>query len=118
MPLDIYLGAAVGVIILVLLASLFRRRPAPRRALQKSTGTDQLTIQLSRVADALERITLHLEGSPPRIQPPAEPSPRVEPPRVEQPPEPGRNVAEQSATEDGKNEDPAKPRVNLSMFGR
>ena len=61
MPPEYYLGASIVVIIIVLVALLFRRRPVSRRRhdLQKSSGTDQLADQLSRIADALEALVVH-----------------------------------------------------------
>lgn len=132
MPPEAYLGAAAGVIVLILLASLFRRRPAPRRAVQNGGGTDQLAIQLSRIADALEVLAVRLgAASPPRveqIEQPPEPSPALNNPRVEQPPAPLRKSSEPpaplqqapepSGAEREKTGEPAKPHVSLSMFGR
>ena len=129
MPPEVYLGAAIGLIVLVLLALLFRRRPAPRRGVQDSIGTDQLAIQLSRIADSLEALVVHLgAASPPRVEQPSEPSPALNAPRVEQPPaplqkaseppKPLQEASEPSGTEREKSGEPAKPHVSLSMFGR
>lgn len=68
MPTEVYLGAAIGVIILVLLASMFRGRPKKRRVVQQSSGTDQVAIQLSRIADALEALALQLRAPPSRVE--------------------------------------------------
>lgn len=103
MPFEYYLGAAVAVILLVLFASLFRRGLAPRHVLHKSSGTDQLANQLSRIADALETLVVHLGAAPPR---------------VEQPSVPLQKASEPSGTDQGKSAEPTKPHVSLSMFGR
>jgi hypothetical protein len=114
MPPEIYLGAAVGVIILVLLASLFRPRSTKRRVVQESSRADQVAIQLSRIADALEKLVIHLRASSPHVE--QEPAPS--PPHVEQPPEPLQKASEPGSTEQEKSGEPTKPHVNLSMFGR
>jgi hypothetical protein len=98
MPLEYYLGAAVALILLVLLASLFRRWLGRRH-----NSTDQLTNQLSRIADALEKMVVHLGASPPAI---AQSSP------------PPREASNPSDSEQGKSAEPTKSHVSLSMFGR
>jgi hypothetical protein len=114
MPLEVYLGAAVGVIILVLLASLFRGRPRKRRVVQQNSGTDQVAIQLSRIADALEALVLRLRVPPPHV----EQTPESVPSRVEQASEPVQHASESSSTAQTKVDEPADRHVNLSMFGR
>lgn len=114
MPTEVYLGAAVGVIILVLLASLFRGRPRKRRVAQQSSATDQVAVQLSRIADALEALTLQLRASPSHVGQTPEPVP----PPVEQPSEPVQHAPESSSTAQTKVDELAERHVNLSMFGR
>jgi hypothetical protein len=83
LPNDLYIGIAIGVVILILLASLFRRKPAARRTAQNTRSTsiaqtssanasvspDELKIQLSRIADSLAKIEAHLGISAPEMQP-------------------------------------------------
>ena len=71
MPLEYYLGAAVAVIVLVLLVSAFTgKKKSKRRIIPVShAGTDDLTRQLARAADALEAILKHLDAHP--LQTPA-----------------------------------------------
>lgn len=103
MPPEYYLGAAVAVILLVLLGALLRRRHAARQVFDKSSGTDQLASQLSRIADSLEKLVAHLGTSPPRVEQPSIP--------LQKPPEP-------SATDQEKSGEPKPQHVSLSMFGR
>ncbi len=122
MPAEYYVGTAIAVVMLFLLGQLFRRRPARRENVHKGNGTDQLTIQLSRIADALETLVVHLGASPP---------PRVEqssvekhvhakaaPAHVEQPPVPLQKAPEPSGTGKERIDQPSEHHVNLSMFGR
>src|SRR5215469_17028951 len=89
MPTEFYIPAAVGIIILVLLVSLFRRKPKKRRVIQMGvSSSDQATIQLSRIADALERVVVHLEASPPPLQQPSKLSPTLNDVRANKLPEP------------------------------
>lgn len=113
MPPELYFGAVVGVIILVLLASLFRRRPVRQRTVQKNSDTEQVAIQLSRIADALEKLVAHFGAAPLKV----EPSPALTNPRAEPPSAPLQKSSEPSGTEE-KSDEPSKPHVNLSMFGR
>jgi membrane protein implicated in regulation of membrane protease activity len=103
MPTEYYLGAAVAVILVVLLTSLVRRWLARRQVLHNSNGIDQLTNQLSRIADALETLVVRLGASPLR---------------AEQPSAPLQKASEPSGSDQGKSAEPTKPHVSLSMFGR
>ena len=114
MRTEFYLGAVVGVIILVLLALLFRGRPRKRRVVQQNSDTDQLAIQLLRIADAFEALVVQLRASPPH----AEQTPEPLPPRVEQASEPIQQPPESSSTERRESGEPTERYVNLSMFGR
>lgn len=105
MPPEYYLGAAVAVILLVLLGVLLRRGRATRQVLDKSS-TDQLASQLSRIADSLEKLVAHLGTSPPRLEEPSIP--------LQKPPEP----PEPSAANPEKSGEPKHQHVSLSMFGR
>jgi hypothetical protein len=106
MPPEYYLGIAIAVILIVLLGSLLRRWLGTRSVVRhkKSSGTDQVANQLSRIADSLERLVAHLEPSPP----------------VEKPPVPLQNAVEPSNTDQRKIDEPSKRErhINLSMFGR
>ena len=102
MPLDYYLGAAVALILVVLLASLFRRWLGRRRQTLHNSA-DQLTNQLSRIADALDKIVVHLGASPPSVA---------------QPLAPLQKPSESSGSDQGKSAEPTKPHISLSMFGR
>jgi hypothetical protein len=119
MPLEYYFGLAVAVVLLVLLISLVRGRRTTRRVSDKSEDTSQLTHQLSRIADALEKLVVQSEASP--LQPKPVPAPlqkpseeRVPQPTVSQP----TPVPEPTPAEVAKSSEPAKPHVVLSMFGR
>lgn len=130
MPPELYLGAVAVVILIVLIASMFRRGAVPRRAAHKAVDTDQLVRHLSRIADALERLTSQSQASPSLAeQPPFAPRQKV-PERV---PEMVPETVAQADTEgrlDGKEEPPSQlvdkeepskpkqPHVSLSMFGR
>jgi hypothetical protein len=129
MPAEYYVGAAIAGVMLFLLAQLFRPRPARRQNLRRGNGTDQLTIQLSRIADALEALVVHLGASLPRVEQPSvqkasersgakEVHSEASPPHVEQAPVPLQKAAEPSGTDTGKINQPAEHHVNLSMFGR
>ena len=103
MPPEYYLGAAVAVILLVLFGSLLRRWLARRQALHNSNDIDQLTNQLSRIADALETLVVHFGASPLR---------------AEQPSTPLQKTSEPSSSDPGKSAEPTKSHISLSMFGR
>lgn len=143
MPPEYYLGAGVAVILLVLLVSLARGKGAKRPVAEKSIGTDQLAEQLSRIANALEKLAGRpeapapqtnqapaqpIEAAPPRagqISPlPAAPAPppRAEPaapPRDEEvSPAAQRRPEPSPAAEAKTSETEKKPHVSLSMFGR
>lgn len=149
MPTEYYVGAAIAIIVVVLLALLMKPgRGARQSAPHKNIGTDQLAIQLSRIADSLEILVAHMraaatverpraEGSsadglrtgdptPLAEEPPAEvPNARVEEPRAEEAkpsgekaPVPPPNAVEPSAADSEKIEQPVERHVRLSMFGR
>jgi hypothetical protein len=129
MPAEYYVGATIAVVMLFLLGQLFRRRPARRQALHRGDGTDQLTIQLSRIADVLEALVVHLGATLPRVEQPSvqkasEPSDakqvhlEASPPHVEQPSVPSQKAAGPSGLEKERTDQPTEHHVNLSMFGR
>src|SRR5215469_6957635 len=122
MPTEFYIAAAVGMIVLVVLGSLFRRKPKKRRVVQMGvSSTDQATIQLSRIADALERVVVQLEASPSSLQQPSKLSPTLNDLRVNKTPAPPPEQvpkAPEPSTEQRNGGEPTKPHVNLSMFGR
>ena len=90
MPPEYYLGIGIAAV-LVLLLGMFLQRWLGKRfvVLHKSSGTDQLANQLSRIADSLEQLVVHLGVSPPTEKLPVE-KPRslysVLPNQVKQPP--------------------------------
>jgi hypothetical protein len=133
MPPEYYLGAAVAVIVVILLASFLRGQRVKQRSLPNGLGSEQLTTQLSRIADSLEAIVAQLRASPLALdqrtaplekpltqkltaekltaeRPPAEKPPAQKPPE-EQPSVPAAAGAEQSGEQ-------KHHYVTLSMFGR
>jgi len=114
MPPEYYLGAAVAVILLVLLASFLKGKRAARSVLDNSSGRDELTNQLSRIADALETIAAHLRVSPPPVEPKAAPLEEAPQPKVSEP-----SVSEPvAADQENSGETKKHHYVSLSMFGR
>jgi hypothetical protein len=109
MPPEYYLGAAVAVILLVLLGSFLKGKRVGRRELDKGSGRNDLTNQLSRIAEALEAIAAHLRASPSPVEQKAAP--------LEKAPEP---IAPEPAGTDQENSGEPKKHhyVSLSMFGR
>jgi hypothetical protein len=110
MPTEFYLGAVAVVILIALLASLFRGSMVPRRRVSHNgSDTGQLVRQLSRIADALEKLTGQSGASPARVEEPSalpsQKSPEKTPPPA-------------SAEPQAQTAEPAKPHVSLSMFGR
>jgi hypothetical protein len=110
MPTEFYLGAVAVVILLALLASFFRGWMAPRRrVLRKSSDADQLVTQLSRIADALEKLAAQSGASPLRVEEtPALPLQKI----------PEKTLQAVTTEQQGKTAEPTKPHVSLSMFGR
>jgi hypothetical protein len=110
MPTEFYLGAVAVVILIVLLASLFRGSMVPRRRVsRKGSDTDQLVRQLSRIADALEKLAGQSGTSPARVEEPSTLPLQKSPEKTPQP---------ASTEPQAKTAEPAKPHVSLSMFGR
>jgi hypothetical protein len=122
MPPELYLGAIAVAVLLALIVSLLWPRTVSRRVSRKGADTDQLVIQLSRIADSLEKLVIRLGASAPRVEETPAPVPlssqkvfAPEAPTPEKPPQ-----AEVAAVGD-QQAPPAKPReahVSLSMFGR
>jgi len=116
MPPEYYLGAAVAVILLVLLASFLKGKRVARRALEQGSSSDELTNQLSRIADALEAIAAHHGASPSQVEQktaPLEKAPEASAPE----PEPA--VSQPSgADQENSGETKKHHYVSLSMFGR
>ncbi|HKV46957.1 MAG TPA: hypothetical protein VJN69_02615 [Candidatus Acidoferrales bacterium] len=64
MPIEYYLAAGVAIILLVLLVFALTGKKSKRVVVQRNFGTDELTKQVARAADALEALLVHLENSP------------------------------------------------------
>ena len=129
MPPEYYLGAAVAVILLVLLGSFLRGKRVGRRELDRGSGKDELTNQLSRIADALEVIAAHWRALPSPVEQKAAslekaPKPSVPEPSASEPSMPEPSASEPTAPEpvgtDQENSGEPKKHhyVSLSMFGR
>lgn len=103
MPPEYYLGAAVAVVILVLLASFFRRGTSRRRISSQSSDATQLVSQLSRIADALEKLVIHTGSSSPTVDPPSAPLAKM---------------PETKPADEVKDSESPKKHVTMSMFGR
>ena len=108
MPPEYYLGIGIAAVLVVLLG-MFLQRWLGRRfvVLHKSSGTDQLANQLSRIADSLEKLVVHLGVSPPTEKLP-----------VERPPIPLQGALQPSEADQKKVDQNAESHVSLSMFGR
>ena len=128
MPPEYYLGAAVAVIVGILLVSFLRGQRVKRRSLENGIGSEQLAGQLSRIADSLEAIVALLRASPLPIEqrsaplekalapkPPAETRPLERPPAPKPPEE---RPSEPAAAEPEKSGEQKHHYVTLSMFGR
>lgn len=63
MPIEYYLAAAVALILIVLLIFALTGKKAKRVVVQRTSGTDELTKQVARAADALEALLVHLKNS-------------------------------------------------------
>lgn len=65
MPLEYYLGGAVGVIVLILLGmALTGKRSTRRVVVAKNSQNEELTRQVARAADALEALLAHFKAHP------------------------------------------------------
>jgi hypothetical protein len=108
MPPEYYLGIAIAAILVLLLGMFLQRWLGTRFVvLHKSGGTDQLANQLSRIADSLEKVVVHVGASPLAEKPPADkPSP------------PLQNASQPAEAVPPKADESAKHHVSLSMFGR
>jgi hypothetical protein len=122
MPPEYYLGVAIAAILVILLGMFLQRWLGTRFVvLHKSSGTDQLAHQLSRIADSLEKLLVHLGPSPPTEKLPVDKP--IEQPRVYQPPVEKPSISVQGApqpseADEKKADQPAERHVRLSMFGR
>jgi hypothetical protein len=128
MPPEYYLGAAVAVIVGILLTSFLTGQRVKRRSLENGIGSEQLVSQLSRIADSLEAIVAHLRASP---LPLAQRSAPLEKPLAQKPPA-EKVLAERPPAQKPPDERPSEPAVaepeksgeqkhhyvTLSMFGR
>ncbi len=67
MPIEYYLAAGVAIIVLVLLVFALTGKKSKRIVVQKNPGTDELTRQVARAADALEALLAQLKALPPQV---------------------------------------------------
>ena len=110
MPPEYYLGTGIAAMLVVLLGMFLQRWLGKRFVvLHKSSGTDQLANQLSRIADSLEKLVVHLGVSPPTEKLP------VEKPSI---PVPLQSAPPPSEADQKKVDQTAESHVSLSMFGR
>lgn len=87
MPIEYYLAAGVALLVLILLVFAFTGKKPKQVVVQRTLGTDELTKQVARAADALEALLVHLKASPPQVVTPVQqqatvrpaPTPRIEP---------------------------------------
>jgi hypothetical protein len=113
MPPEYYLGIGIAAMLAVLLGMFLQRWLGTRFVvLHKSSGTDQLANQLSRIADSLEKLVVHLGVSPPAEKLPVEKLP------VEKLPIPLQGAPQPSEAGQKKVDQNAESHVSLSMFGR
>ncbi len=118
MPPEYYLGIAIAAILVILLGMFLQRWLGKRYVvLHKSSGTDQLAYQLSRIADSLEKLVVHLEPSLPTEKLRAE-KPPVDKPPVEKPSIPLQSAPPPDQADQKKADKEADRHVSLSMFGR
>jgi hypothetical protein len=127
MPTEYYVGIAIGLVVVVLLGLLLKPRRSARPAVQqRSSGTDPLIKQLSRIADSLEILVAHSGASPSpekplAVNPAAEIPPTEMQPmekQTEEPAVPPRSASAPSDRDEGKADQPPERHVRLSMFGR
>ena len=72
MPTEYYVGIAIALIVIFLLALILKPRRRMRPVLQQKTiDPDQLVKQLSRIADSLEILVARFGPSPAAEKPPA-----------------------------------------------
>lgn len=139
MPLEYYLGGAVALIVLVLLAMALTGKKSSRRVVvTKNTDNEELTRQVARAADALEALLAHLKAHPLQatasvqetavrpaatvrtVDVPAQAAPRVTPQKASEPQvapataSPTSIASEPPATETAIIEPAANPEVEAS----
>ena len=113
MPPEYYLGIGIAAMLVVLLGMFLQRWLGTRFVvLHKSSGTDQLANQLSRIADSLEKLVVHSESSPPTEKPP------LDKPPVEKPSIPLQSAPPPDQADPKKADKEVDRHVRLSMFGR
>jgi hypothetical protein len=122
MPPEYYLGIAIAAILVILLGMFLQRWLGTRFVvLNKSSGTDQIAHQLSRIADSLEKLAVQsgpsLSTEKLLADKPVE-QPRVDQQPVEKPSIPLQDAPHSSEADQKEVEQPAKRRISLSMFGR
>ena len=117
MPTEYYVGIAIALILGFLLSLILKPRPRTRPVVQQKTiDSDQLTKQLSRIADSLELLVARFGASPPAEKPPAVKAEIQNQP--EEPSVPPQTAPEPSDPGPGKAEPTPERHVRLSMFGR
>jgi hypothetical protein len=113
MPPEYYLGIAIAAILVILLGMFLQRWLGTRFiVLHKSSGTDQLAHQLSRIADSLEKLVVHSGPSPPTEKLP------VDKPPVEKPSIPLQSAPPPDEADQKQADKKADRHISLSMFGR
>jgi hypothetical protein len=119
MPAEYILGAAVAVILLVLLASFLLGNRTKRKIVHMGGGADEQTVQLARIADALQEIVVHLRALPPQAAPPPAPSEKPLEQKVSEARPSETGPTEAAGTDQAEGDEPKKHHyVRLSMFGR
>jgi hypothetical protein len=117
MPTEYYIGIAIALILGFLLGLILKPRERTRPAVQQKTiDPDQLSKQLSRIADSLELLVARFGASPPAEKTPAEKTEIQNPP--EEPSVPPQSASEPSDPDARKAEQTPERHVRLSMFGR
>jgi hypothetical protein len=122
MPPEYYIGIAIAAILVLLLGMFLQRWLGTRFVvLHKSSGTDQLANQLSRIADSLEKLLARSAVSPVVEERPIEkvavPIQKAPQPTQEAT-EPAQKAAEPAPGEPPKTDQPVERHVSFSMFGR
>jgi hypothetical protein len=117
MPTEYYVGIAIALILGFLLSLIFKPRRTTRPvAQQKTIDSDELTKQLSRIADSLDMLVARFGAAPQAEKPPAVKAEIQNQP--EEPSVPPQSASEPSDPDPGKTDPTPERHVRLSMFGR